>query len=235
MPKKAAKGKRPISPTLLAKLRENARKAREVYRARQSAKGEKGPPKRAQLVNINPSVRDWRGETISVGDTVVCPGHKGEALFMSEGIVTDIRKRVRGQREFTVFDVLQRSTPNGSAKRVSVWTSWITKVSPCNNSEQGASSGRISKNTKASSFAERHWPEDEWSHAAFSGKCLIAGPNYEVEAVRVYEAYRDYCEQNGKPASRRNSLTSWLVRELRIRRRHSDNRDYYVGVRLRHS
>jgi hypothetical protein len=224
MPKQSAKRRRPLSPETLTKLRENARKAREAYRARPKAKG--GPKRRAQVAQIIAAVKDWRGETIRVGDTVICPGQRGEALFLTEGVVTDIRRRIRGSRAFTVFDVLQRpATADGTAKHVSVWTGWITKVAPVKNREV----------TEKSAQPLQEWTEDEWSHGAFSREHLISNPNYEVAAVRVYEAYRDYCEQNRKPASRRNSLTSWLVRELRIRRRHSQNRDYYVGVRLKGS
>jgi hypothetical protein len=205
MPKKRAKPKRKrkrsLSPEVLAKYRANALKARETYRAMRASEArpevgrtdrpktaEQRPRQQAEPSEINAPVKDWRGETISVGDTVVCPGQRGGALFLTEGVVTHIRRRTKDRRKFIVFDVLQTpATPDGTAKRVSVWTSWITKVAPCNNSEQCASDDRISKGTKVSSFAERHWPDDEWSHAAFCGKHLITAPNYEVEAVRVYE------------------------------------------------
>lgn len=75
--------------------------------------------------------------------------------------------------------------------------------------------------------------DDGWGFRAFARERLEFALKFEENCRDVYAAYESYRDEERRPASKRNRLTSWLRRAFRVERRHANVRDYYVGLRLK--
>ena len=71
-------------------------------------------------------IKDWRGNEIQVGDTVIYPGRMSSSLWLSEATVLDIlpAKRLRVSRQH-VSGLYEKE-----GKVVVIGSRWATKVTP---------------------------------------------------------------------------------------------------------
>ncbi len=63
--------------------------------------------------NAAEPLRDWRGQVLGVGDTVVYPGRRGSSIWINEGTVTEIIDQPGGRGPAIRVRTTGRSTAGG--------------------------------------------------------------------------------------------------------------------------